>query len=53
MNLEILTNLNYVAGASVKNLQDNNKGKEYTKKLYHLISESTTFQDYNQDLVLL
>ena len=31
---EILKNINSIAGAMVKNLKDDNKGKEYTKKYY-------------------
>ena len=50
-NPEILTNINCIAGALVKNLKDDNKGKEYAKKFYDLIPESTTLQDYNPDFV--
>ena len=35
----------------VKNLKDDKDGREYTKKYYDLIPESTKLQDYNQDLV--
>ena len=52
-NPDILTNVNSIAGALVKNLKDDNKGKEYTKKFYDLIPESTKIQDYNPDLVLM
>ena len=31
----------------VKNLKDDNKGKEYTKKYYDLIPENLKAQDYN------
>ena len=37
----------------VKNLKDDSKGKEFTKKFYDLIPESTKLQDYNPDLVLM
>ena len=50
---EVLTNTNYISGALVKNLKDDGKGKEYTKKFYDLIPESTKAQDYNPDLVNL
>lgn len=46
-NPDILTNINCIAGSLVKNLKD----KEYTKKFYDLIPESTKLQDYNVDLV--
>ena len=49
---EILTNVNTIAGAMVKNLKDDNKGKEYTKKYYDLIPENLKAQDYNPDFVL-
>ena len=52
-NPDILTNVNSIAGALVKNLKDDNKGKEFTKKFYDLIPESTKLQDYNPDLVLM
>ena len=35
----------------VKNLKGDKDGREYTKKYYDLIPESTKLQDYNQDLV--
>ena len=50
---EILTNVNYLSGSIVKNLKDDSKGKEYTKKFYDLIPESTKCQDYNPNLVNL
>ena len=50
-NPEVLTNVNYIAGALVKNLKNDDKGKQYTKKFYDLIPESTKIQDYNPDLV--
>ena len=50
---EVLTNVNYLSGALVKNLKDDAKGKEYTKKFYDLIPESTKCQDYNPNLVNL
>ena len=52
-NPEILSKINCVAGALVKNLKDNNEGKEYTKKFYDLIPETIKVQDYNPDLVLM
>ena len=50
---EVLTNTNCISGALVKNLKDDAKGKEYTKKFYDLIPETTKAQDYNPDLVNL
>jgi len=50
---EVLTNTNYISGALVKNLKDDAKGKEYTKKFYDLIPETTKCQDNNPDLVNL
>ena len=50
---EVLTNTNYISGALVKNLKDDAKGKEYTKKFYDLIPETTKCQDNNSDLVNL
>ena len=50
---EILTQVNIISGSLVKNLKDDSKGKEYTKKFYELIPESTKCQDHNKDLVLL
>ena len=52
-NPEILTQLNYISGALVKNLKDDDKGKEYSKKFYSLIPETVNCQDHNPDLVLL
>ena len=52
-NPEILSNINSLAGAMVRNLKDDNKGKEYAKKFYDLIPESIKVQDYNPDLVLM
>ena len=52
-NPEILTNVNAISGSLVKNLKDDSKGKEYTKKFYDLIPESMKVQDYNPDLVLM
>ena len=51
-NPEILTEVNKVAGAMVVNLKNDGKGKEYTKKFYDIIPESTQLQDYNPDLVI-
>ena len=50
---EVLTNTNCISGALVKNLKDDAKGKEYTKKFYDLIPETTKCQDNNPDLVNL
>ena len=50
-NPEILKNINYIAANMVKNLKNDNKGKEFTKKFYELLPESTKLQDYNPDLV--
>ena len=52
-NPEILTQVNTVSGTLVKNLKDDKQGKEYTKRFYDLIPESTKCQDHNPDLVLL
>ena len=52
-NPEILTQVNSIAGSLVKNLKDDPKGLEYTKRFYDLIPESTKCQDNNPDLVLL
>ena len=52
-NPEILTQVNYISGSLVKNLKDDDKSKEYCKKYYSLIPESTKCQDQNKDLVLL
>ena len=52
-NPEILSNINSLAGAMVRNLKDDNKGKEYAKKFYDLIPETIKVQDYNPDLVLM
>ena len=52
-NPEILTNVNAISGSLVKNLKDDSKGKEYTKKFYDLIPESMKVQDYNPDLILM
>ena len=52
-NPEILTNVNAISGALVKNLKDDGRGKDYTKKFYDLIPEITKVQDYNPDLVLM
>ena len=50
---EVLVNTNYISGALVKNLKDDDKGKEYTKKFYDLIPESTKCQDSIPELVNL
>ena len=50
-NAEILSKVNCIAGALVKNLKDDPKQREFVKRFYNLISESTKLQDYNQDLV--
>jgi len=50
-NPEILQNVNCIAGALVKNLKNDKDGRDYTKKFYDLIPESTKLQDYNPDLV--
>ena len=52
-NPEVLTQINYISGSLVKNLKDDNKGKEYSKKFYELVPESTKCQDQNADLVLI
>ena len=52
-NPEILTEVNKVAAAMVMNLKNDGKGREYTKKFYDIIPESTQLQDYNPDLVLM
>ena len=52
-NPDMLSKINCIAGALVKNLKDNNEGKEYTKKFYDLIPETIKVQDYNPDLVLM
>ena len=51
-NPEILTQVNAIAGSLVKNLKGDEKGREYTKRFYDLIPESTKCQDNNPDLVL-
>ncbi|MBR4619254.1 MAG: hypothetical protein IKO49_08120, partial [Bacilli bacterium] len=51
-NPEILTQLNYISGALVKNLKDDKDGKEYSQKFYNLIPETINCQDNNPDLVL-
>ena len=50
---EVLTNIDCISGALVKNLKDDAKGKEYTKKFYDLIPESTKCQDSIPELVNL
>ena len=50
---EILNQVNYIASSLIKNLKNDSKGKEYTKKFYELVPESTKCQDNNPDLVLL
>ena len=50
---EVLKNTDIISGSLVKNLKDDNKGKEYTKKFYDLIPETTKCQDNNPDLVNL
>ena len=50
---EVLTQVNYISGSLVKNLKDDTKGKEFAKKFYELIPESTKCQDHDKDLVLL
>ena len=52
-NPEILQNINAVSGAMVRNLKNDSKGKEFTKKFYDLIPETIKVQDYNPDLVLM
>ena len=50
---EVLTQVNYISGSLVKNLKDDARGKEFSKKFYELIPESTKCQDHDKDLVLL
>ena len=50
-NPEILTEVNKVAGNITQNLKSDGKGREYAKKFYDIIPESTQLQDYNPELV--
>jgi hypothetical protein len=52
-NPEVLTQVNIISGSLVQNLKNDNKGKEYSKRFFDLIPESTTCQDQNPELVLL
>ena len=52
-NPVILSKINSLSGILVKNLKDDDEGKEYSKKFYDLIPESIKAQDYNPDLVLM